>query len=89
MPHRYLCDVLAEMRKCHETRNYSPLLGLVEEAQTLANRMEAALGEKKDLERWHEDAKKEKKALEKLLKKTNKLRKENGEKEKSIGSLRW
>ncbi len=47
---RTLCDVLAEIRKCHETHNYSYLLGLVEEAQTMANRMEAGLGNKHDVE---------------------------------------
>lgn len=82
MPHRYLCDVLEEIRKCNETRNYSYLLGLVEEAQTLANRMEAALGEKKDAEGWHKKAKEEKAEYEALLEKANKVRKELGEKEK-------
>ena len=31
---RTLCSVLEEMRKCFETRNFSPLHGLIEEAQT-------------------------------------------------------
>jgi predicted HTH transcriptional regulator len=31
------------MRKCYEVRNFSGLLGLIEEAQTGANRMESAL----------------------------------------------
>ena len=55
---RSLCDVLEEMRKCYETRNFASLLGLIEEAQTMANRMEAALGDKRDIPRmnaeWHE-----------------------------------
>lgn len=54
---RTLCDVLDEIRKCHETRNYSYLPGLIEEAQSMGNRMEAALGEIDDLEEmnteWH------------------------------------
>ena len=84
MPRRYLCDVLEEMRKCHKTRNFAPMLGLIEEAQTLGNRMEAALGEKKDLERWHDEAKKEKEKLAELLEKTNKLREKDGEKKKTV-----
>lgn len=49
MPNRTLCEVFEEMRKCVETRNFSYLLGLIEEAQTLANRMEAALWDQKEL----------------------------------------
>ena len=55
---RTLCDVLDEMRKCHETRNYAGLMALVEEAQSKANRMESGLADKKDLvkmeEEWHQ-----------------------------------
>ena len=43
MANRYLCDVLNEMRKCVKTLNFSYLLGLIEEAQTLGSRMEAKL----------------------------------------------
>lgn len=84
MPHRYLCTVLEEMRTCHKTRNYSYLLALVEEAQVLGERMEAALGEKSDLESWHKKAKEEKKEYERLLKETNKLRKKKGEAPKEL-----
>ena len=68
MINRYLCDVLSEMRKCVDTSNFSYLLGLIEEAQTLANRMEARLFEIKDYERLHKEIKdleKKKKKLEK------------------------
>lgn len=82
MPTRYLCDVLEEMRKCFKTRNFSGLLGLIEEAQTLANRMEAGLGERKSYQRWHEKYKKEKAEFDRLRKETDKLRKKNDEKEK-------
>lgn len=51
MPNRYLCDVLEELRKCWKTRNFAPLSGLCEEIQTIANRMEASLGDKRDVER--------------------------------------
>ena len=64
---RYICDVLSEMRSCTKTMNFSYLLGLIEEAQTLALRMEAKLYEIKDYERLHEEIralKKKKKALE-------------------------
>lgn len=78
-PNRVICSVLEEIRKCHETRNYSYLPGLIEEAQSLANRMEAGLADKKDLiamqkERGNLKAeikllRKEKHALKKELKK--------------------
>jgi len=67
MANRYLCDVLNEMRECNKTLNFSYLLGLIEEAQTLANRMESKLFDIKDYERLHEDIvnlKKQKKKLE-------------------------
>ena len=68
MVNRYLCDVLNEMRKCVDTLNFSYLLGLIEEAQTLGSRMESRLFEIKDYERLHKeirDLKKKKKKLEK------------------------
>jgi len=43
-----MCEVLEEMRVCNKTRNYSYLLGLIEEVQTMGNRMEAKLEEGKD-----------------------------------------
>lgn len=47
--HRTLCDVLEEMRDCYKSRNFAHLMGLIEEAQSMGNRMEAGLGEVKDL----------------------------------------
>lgn len=47
---RTLCSVLEEMRKCYETRNFAPLRGLIEEAQTYGNRMEAKLSDVKEYE---------------------------------------
>tara|TARA_Y100000310_G_scaffold134803_1_gene133710 strand:+ start:184 stop:408 length:225 start_codon:yes stop_codon:yes gene_type:complete len=55
---RYICDVLEAMRKCHETHNYSYLLGLVEEAQYLANKMEASLYDKDNYELLRKQIKK-------------------------------
>lgn len=82
MPNRYLCTVLEEMRTCHKTRNFSYLIGLIEEAQVLAERMESALSDKKELGVWHNRVKAEKSEYKRLLKKTNKLRKKSGEPEK-------
>ena len=67
MINRTMCDVLEEMRECTKTLNFSYLLGLIEEAQSLGNRMEAKLYDIKDYERLHDDIKdlqKKKKKLE-------------------------
>ena len=58
MSNRYICTVLDEMRDCIKTLNFSYLSGLIEEAQSLANRMESRLYEIKDFERLHEDIRK-------------------------------
>lgn len=63
---RTICSVFDDMRKAHETRNYSILMSLIEEAQTMANRMEAALGDLHDLEGLHEDIRKLRKELKDL-----------------------
>ena len=68
MPNRILCAVLDEMRDCVKTLNFSYLLGLIEEAQSLGSRMEAHLYEIKDFNRLHKDIK----ALEKKKKKLKK-----------------
>lgn len=65
---RTLCNVLEEMRKAHETRNYSYLDGLIEEAQSMANKMESGLGDKSDFQEMLKkkaELKKEIEALEK------------------------
>jgi hypothetical protein len=49
MPHRYICAVLDEMRTAVRIGRIDMLVGLVEEAQTLVNRMEAKLGEYSDM----------------------------------------
>ena len=66
MPNRLLCAVLDEMRECVKTTNFSYLPGLIEEAQSLANRMEAHLYEIKDFNRLHKDIKALKKKKKKL-----------------------
>ena len=76
---RYLCEVLSEMRTCSETKNYSYLLSLIEEAQTLGNRMEASLYDKKDYTRIKDKVKEKKQELKKLEKKiAKKKKKKNG-----------
>ena len=66
MINRTMCDVLEEMRECTKTLNFSYLLGLIEEAQSLGNRMESKLYEIKDYERLHEDIRNLKKKKKKL-----------------------
>ena len=66
MPNRLLCAVLDEMRDCVKTSSFSYLPGLIEEAQSLGNRMEAHLYEIKDYNRLHKDIKALKKKKKKL-----------------------
>lgn len=68
MVSRTICDMLAEIRKCHETHNYSYLLGLVEEIQAAANRMEAALWDQKEFTYMQERYRKLKKEVRKMEK---------------------
>ena len=63
---RTLCDVLSEMRKADETKNYSYLGSLIEEAQSMGNRMEAGLQDKGDVLSWTERRQELKKELRKL-----------------------
>lgn len=87
---RHLCDVLDEMRKCDEVRNYSMLKGLIEEAQVMGNRMESALSDQKDLltvQSEYDKARRAYKKLEKeykeLQKKVEELREQTGEEPES------
>lgn len=73
---RTMCDVLAELRTCYKTRNFAAMLALVEECQSMGNRMEAALYDVKDLKSVREDVKKAKKEL-KVLK--DKIEKSEGD----------
>lgn len=79
MPSRYVCSVLEEMRdtvKClnvttvGRSKQFLPML--IEEVQTMVNRMEAALGEK-----WQYGSRTEE--LAKLKKEVRKLKKEKKE----------
>jgi uncharacterized protein YlxW (UPF0749 family) len=79
-PDRVICNVFEEMRTCLETSNFSYLKGLIEEAQSYANRMESAL-ENTDM-KWIErrnktlkdDKRKLKKEIIKLEKKKDELK---------------
>lgn len=74
MPNRLLCTVFDEMRDCVKTLNFSYLLGLIEEAQFLGNRMESRLYDQKDHENLLDDIrelKKKKKNLKKIVKETS------------------
>ena len=68
---RTLCDVFREIRELDNTKNYSSLLGLINEAQSMANRMEAALGDIKDYREYREKAKKAHEQYVKLQEKIN------------------
>lgn len=61
-----MCEVLEEMRKAYETRNFSYLPGLIEEAQVMVSRMEAGLRDKEDLRELNEDRSKLKAEVKKL-----------------------
>lgn len=63
---RTMCDVLEEMRVCVKTLNFGGLLGMVEEAQTMGNRMEAGLGMNRDVKSLTKDIHNLKEAREKL-----------------------
>ena len=66
-PNRTVCSVLEDMREAHKNHNYSYLSGLIEEIQWLANRMEAALGDIKDINRLRENRSKLKEEVRELL----------------------
>lgn len=76
MPNRTICDCLSEMRKANETRNFSYLLGLIEEAQSMASRMEAALWTQHDIKSLEEKKKSLKEEVKKLRKLTGKKEEE-------------
>ena len=73
---RYVCEVLDEMRKCDKTRNYAILPSLIEEVQTMVNRMEAGLSDKKDLLKLSEERSKLKAEVEEIEAKLKELKKQ-------------
>jgi hypothetical protein len=66
---RYICDVLEEMRTSTKTLNFALIPSLIEEVQTMANRMEMALSDMKDLEQLKMSIVEKKEELKKLEKK--------------------
>lgn len=75
---RVICDVLEEMRKCYSTCNFSYLLGLIEEVQSMVNKMESALYDKGNVIKWSEIRSKLKKELKTLQKEIKALELKKG-----------
>ena len=73
---RTVCDVLSEMRANYKTRNFANQLGLIEEVQSMANRMEAALQDQKDLQSVRGRVKEVKQELDELEAERDKLDKQ-------------
>ncbi len=73
---RTLCDVLRDMRKCDETKNYAPLLSLIEEAKIMGNRMEAGLNDKHDYKELRQQYKELRKEYKRLKTKKKELENE-------------
>ena len=74
-PSRTFCSILEEIRALDKSKNYGSLLGLVEELQTIGNRMEAALDDAKHIEDLRDDRKKLEKEIKELETKKEKLKK--------------
>ena len=72
---RYICDVLEEMRTSVKTLNFAMIPSLIEEVQTMANRMEMALSDMKDLDHLKMSIIEKKEELKKLEKKIVKKKK--------------
>ena len=72
---RYVCDVLEEMRTSVKTLNFAMIPSLIEEVQTMANRMEMALEDMKDLKSLKNEIHDKKEELKILKKKIEKKKK--------------
>jgi peptidoglycan hydrolase CwlO-like protein len=99
MTNRYVCDALKEIRanldnieKVSTNRSIvissSTIRALVEETQTMVNRMEAAIQDKNDLDYYKDKASDIKKEIKKLKKERDKLNKELDEEGSTIKSDR-
>jgi len=73
-PNRTMCDALEEMRKCVTTLNFASMMALIEEIQSMGNRMEARLGDKRDVENWTKKRAKLKCEINDLMQKKQKLK---------------
>jgi len=70
---RNMCEVLDEIRALDKSKNYSSLMSLVDEIQSMANRMEAKLNDIKDFNYMKEEKTKLKKQIKKLKEKLEEL----------------
>ncbi len=77
---RYVCDVLEEMRTSVKTLNFAMIPSLIEEVQTMVNRMEMALEDMKDLKGLKEEIHNKKEEYETLKDKIKKIEKKKEEK---------
>ena len=77
---RYVCDVLEEMRTSVKTLNFAMIPSLIEEVQTMVNRMEMALEDMKDLKGLKDEIHDKKKEYEALKDKIRKIEKKKKEK---------
>ena len=79
---RYVCDVLEEMRTSVKTLNFAMIPSLIEEVQTMVNRMEMALEDMKDLKGLKEEIHDKKEEYETLKDKIRKIEKTLAKKKK-------
>ncbi len=79
---RYVCDVLEEMRTSVKTLNFAMIPSLIEEVQTMANRMEMALEDMKDLKTLKNEIVDKKEELESLKDEIRKIEKKKKKKKK-------
>jgi len=82
-PNRTACDILEDMRKADEAKNYSYLKGLIEELQATCNRMEAGLYDKGDVKDWRKKRSELKREIRKLQDKRDKLKRKVEHKEEN------
>ena len=73
-PNRSLCEVLEEMRKCYKTYNFGNIIGLIEEAQSMGNRMESKLKDMKDMKELQQERKEAREELKKIYKELDKAK---------------
>lgn len=74
MTNRFYCTVIDEMRECYKTRNFSHVMGLLEELQSIGNRMEAKCGDINDANRYLDEVKELKREIKSLKRKRDKLK---------------
>ena len=78
MPNRTLCDVLTEMRTSIKVGRIDMLHGLIEEAQTMGNRMEAKLYDYENMGYHLEEGRRFKNKLKQLQNEASELESKMG-----------